>query len=195
VTELEQRIHDAWTAGDHEAAATALVSGYGPEILRYLVSLTRDADAAGDAFSQFCETVWTALPKFRGDASFRVWAYAIARSARHRLLRDPLHKPNRVALSGVPSVELAAANVRSQAPAYANSEVHDKLAELRAAMAPDDQALLILRVNREMAWTDIVHALAEPDDELDAAEVTRRAAALRKRFQRIKDELRGALTE
>lgn len=191
---LEERIRTAWTAQDWAAAATALVEGYGPEILRYLLSLVRDATAAGDVFSQFCENVWVGLPRFRGESSFRVWAYALARHAWFRLLRDPHRKQERrIQLSDVPSVQLVADNVRSRTAEYMRTETKDKIDEIRAKLPPDDQSLLVLRVNRGMGWNDIARALAEPDEVLEDTELTKRAAALRKRFQRLKDELRAAV--
>jgi RNA polymerase sigma-70 factor, ECF subfamily len=193
---LEERIRVAWAAQTWEAAATELIAGYGPEILRYLLSVVRDSGAAGDVFSQFCENVWVGLPKFRGEASFRVWAYAVARHAWYRLLRDPHRKKERrIQLSDVPSVQLAANNVRSRTAEYLRSETKDKVDAIRAKLAPDDQSLLVLRVNRGLGWNDIARALAEPDEVLADKELVRRAAALRKRFQRLKDELRAAVRD
>jgi RNA polymerase sigma-70 factor (ECF subfamily) len=93
----------------------------------------------------------------------------------------------------VPSIELAAAEVRAQTAEYQRSDAGDKVAQLRAALPPDDHALLVLRVNRKLEWNEIARALADPDEELAAADLARRAAALRKRFQRIKNELRAAV--
>lgn len=191
---LEQRVREAHARGDHEAAATALIEGYGPELLRYLLSLARDETTAGDAFSQLCENVWTALPKYRGDATFRVWSYALARHAFSRVLRDPHRKRDRrIALSAVPSVQLAADSLRARTAEFLRTETKERIAKLREGLEPDDQALLVLRVNRKLGWQDIARALAEPDEPLAPAELTRRAAALRKRFQRLKDQLRASV--
>ena len=56
-----------------------------------------DADA-GDAFSSFCEDLWRGIAEFRGDASFKTWAYKLAWHAALRNLRDP-HKRLRRALA------------------------------------------------------------------------------------------------
>ena len=45
---------------------------------------------------------------------------------------------------------------------------------------------MILRVNRQLPWRDIAQII---DD--DAEDIDKRAAALRKRFERLKDELRA----
>jgi RNA polymerase sigma-70 factor (ECF subfamily) len=189
---LEAKLRAACQAGKLEQAATEAIAGYGPEILRYLLSLTRDEVAAGEVFSQFCENLWVGLPKFRWESSFRIWAYSLARHAWFRMLRDPhRRRERRIALSDVASVQQAAAGVRSRTATYLRTEVKDKISELRAKLDPDDQSLLILRINRKLSWTEIARVLADPDEDLPAKELDKRAAALRKRFQRIKDDLRA----
>ena len=65
---------------------------------------------------------------------------------------------------------------------------------LRAKLSPDEQALLTLRVDRELEWREIARVLA--DDELaDDAAVTRAAAGLRKKFERLKEKLRRLAAE
>jgi RNA polymerase sigma-70 factor, ECF subfamily len=191
---LEAEIHAACDAGDWERAATAAIDGYGDELFRFLLSLARDQGTADDAFSLLCENVWVALPRFRWESSFRTWAYALARNAWYRVLRDPHRRAERrIALSAAPSLERAAAAVRSRTATFLRTESRDRFARLRAELDPDDQALLILRVGRNLSWTEIARALADPDEVLAAPDLERRAAALRKRFQRIKDELRAKI--
>ncbi len=193
---VEERVRLAIATQEWQAAAVALIEGFGPEITRYLLALTRDETVAGDAFSQFCENVWRGLPAFRGHSTARVWAYALARNALARVLRDPhRRRERRVALSDIPSVQLAAGAVRSRTAEFLRTESRDRIAKLRARLEPDDQALLVLRVNRKLAWDEIARALGEPDEPLEGAELARRAAMLRKRFQRLKDQLRDASDE
>jgi hypothetical protein len=59
-------------------------------------------------------------------------------------------------------------------------------------LAPEDQAILILRIDRKLPWLDVVRALAG-EDELPDAELSRRSATLRKRFARIKSDLKKLL--
>jgi RNA polymerase sigma-70 factor (ECF subfamily) len=191
---VERAIHAAWQARAWDVAVAALITGYGPEILRYLIGLARDGDAADEAFSQFCENVCIGLPKFRGEATFRVWSYSVAHFAWTRYLRGARRRRARqVPLSEVPSVELAARAVRTRTAEYLRTDVRAHVDALRERLDPDDHALLILRVNRGLGWNEIARALAPPDEPLPEPAIARRAAALRKRFQRIKDELRATV--
>ena len=60
--------------------------------------------------------------------------------------------------------------------------------------SPADRALLVLRVDRELSWTELAHVFLENTPH-GAQRVPREAARLRKRFQLIKDQLRGWMIE
>jgi RNA polymerase sigma-70 factor (ECF subfamily) len=189
----ERRVKEACDAGSWSDAATAAIEGYGPEVLAYLCAVLRDEDDAADAFSRFCEAVWVGLPKFRWTSTLRTWAYVVAQHASYRELRDPHRKRGRrVPLSDAPVAALAE-RVKTTTLSALRSEVKDKLAEVRAGLEPEDQALLILRVDRQLPWRDVARVMTPEgeDDSVDALE--RRAAALRKRFERLKSDLRGKL--
>jgi RNA polymerase sigma-70 factor (ECF subfamily) len=70
---------------------------------------------------------------------------------------------------------------------------------LREKLEPDDQMLLILRVDRQMEWRDLALVMSEeadpsaarPDDDV----LDREAARLRKRFERAKSELKRLAKE
>jgi RNA polymerase sigma-70 factor (ECF subfamily) len=64
----------------------------------------------------------------------------------------------------------------------------DVYAEIRQALDADDQILLALRVDRDLSWREIAHVLVGEDAAED--EVVRKAAALRKQFERVVDQLR-----
>src|SRR5512138_3790203 len=53
----------------------------GPKILGYLRAVLRDEGDAGDAFSAFAENLWRGIGSFRGESSFRTWAFKIAWNA------------------------------------------------------------------------------------------------------------------
>jgi RNA polymerase sigma-70 factor (ECF subfamily) len=184
----EQGIRDLHAAGDLEAAATGAVEAYGAELYGFLHALARDEDLAAEAFSTFTEDLWKGLPKFRWESSLRTWVYALARNALHRVRRDPSRRKARnLALSEAGPLSGVAEAVRTGTSPYLKTDIKDRFALLREQLDPDDHALLILRVDRGMSWREIARAM--PDDA--AADVDKRAATLRKRFERAKEMLRG----
>ena len=178
--ELEARIRARFDGGDLDGAMTAAVEGYGDEIYGFLVGLAGEHDRAGDVFGATCERAWRALPRFRWESSMRVWLYTIARN---EFLRAATRGKKQVPLSQVPSIAAAVARVRSSTPPHQRTEVKAQLARVRAELDPDDHMLLGLRLDREMAWNDI------------AAVLGGNAAALRKRFERLKEKLRALVKE
>ena len=173
-------------------AATWIVQRYGRELLSYVVAIARSEADGAEAFSQFTEDLWRGLPRFRWQSSARTWCYTLARNALFRVRRTARRGSPMVALSDAPEVAQLAEQVRSVTITYLRSQVKDAVAELRERLDPDDQAILILRVDRKLAWLDVARALAG-EDELSDAELQRRSAALRQRFGRIKSDLRKLL--
>ena len=188
--QLEARIKAACAASTYGEAATVAVRGFGPELVGYLAAVTRSESDAAEIFSALCEDMWKGLPGFRWDCSFRTWAYTLARHAWLRYARDPLRRRGRaIPLESASEVFAIADEVRTRTLDYLRTEVKDRVAALRDKLDPEDQTLLLLRVNRKLAWRDIARILSEDEDFGDAA-LAKKAAALRKRFERIKEALR-----
>ncbi|HTJ46489.1 MAG TPA: sigma-70 family RNA polymerase sigma factor [Kofleriaceae bacterium] len=186
-TAAEQEVRTRLEADDLHGAATIALETYGPELYGFLHALARDDDLAAEAFSTFSEDLWRGLAKFRWESSLRTWAYALARNALWRLRRDPRRRADHnVALGELSQVAELAAHVRTSTLPFLRTEVKDELAKLRDELDPDDHALLILRIDRRLSWRDIARAL--PGDGTD--EIDKRAATLRKRFERAKSQLR-----
>jgi len=185
--DVEGDIRALREAGDLRAAATRAIEAYGAEVMGFLVSYLRDVNDAADVFSQASEDLWAGLERFEGRSSVRTWFYTLARNAASRLRRSPHRRPGRnVPLSQAAE---AAERVRSQTLPHLRTEVKDKFAEIRSALDPEDQALLVLRVDRAMDWTEVARVL-EPDEAGSDDSVARAAARLRKRYERVKAEVR-----
>lgn len=194
---LEQEIRSRHERGDLEGAAESAVRGYGNEVWNFLVALhRRDEDAAGESFSLFAEGLWRSLPGFAWHCSFRTWAYAIARRVSLRQRRDARRRAARLetlpegsALSQlVQQIQREASSSSSSAAGPA--ERRSRLLELREALPPEEQALLMLRVDRELAWNELAHVLGDDASApLEGKALAREAARLRKRFQAIKEKL------
>jgi len=74
-----------------------------------------------------------------------------------------------------------AASIASPESMLASSP-QDRLARLRASLEPEERTLLILRLDREMSWNEVAEVLSVEGGPVDAA-------AVRKRFERVKDKL------
>ena len=178
---LEERIGKALDAGDARAAATAAIEGYGPQIFGYIAAVLRHDDLAADAFSTFGEDLWVGLPSFRRECSFRTWAYKLAWHAAMRTARDPKRKREAPMASSLASN--VADRVRTQTALHLRTENKSEIQKLREELSPDEQTLLILRVDRDLSWKEVADVMDEPE------------AALRKRFERVKDKLRTLAKE
>jgi RNA polymerase sigma-70 factor (ECF subfamily) len=190
-TELEALIRRRTDARDFAGAAEAAMRGYGREIYELLAALHRRDDDAAEVFSLFAEGLWRSLPGFAWQSSFRTWAYAVAHRSSRRARRDARRRAARTApLPDSSRIEGLAAEVRSASQSYLQTERRSRLAELRATLPPEDQALLMLRVDRKLAWNDLARVLHEEDaSPLEGKALEREAARLRKRFQLVKEKL------
>jgi RNA polymerase sigma-70 factor (ECF subfamily) len=115
----------------------------------------------------------------------------LARQAAGRVRAAPSRAREEL-VSSVPSVIQAATHVWNTTRIQAERE-RDVYARIRRELAEDDQTLLVLRVDRDLAWRDI--AIVMLGEEAGSDELTRKAAALRKQFERIKDQLRALAAE
>jgi RNA polymerase sigma-70 factor (ECF subfamily) len=175
----EERIQALLAAGDRRGAATEAIRSLGPRILGYLNAVLRDDADAGEAFSIFAENLWRGLPGFRGECAFRTWAYKLAWNAAQRLRDDAFRRRGR-RLATTEASRLAA-EVRSTSTLRRDRE-SAALSRLRATLTPEEQSLLVLRVDQALPWEDVAHVLSGPEGQVDAA-------ALRKRYERLKDRL------
>ncbi len=175
--EVEGRVVAHLEAGDPRAAATAAIEGYGPAIYGYLCTLL-DEDDARDVFSIWAEDVWRGLPGFRRECSLRAWAYKLARHASARFHRDPYRARGERLPSSAASRLAASVAASSMLPGGRR----ERLQKLRTSLPPDDQTLLVLRIDKELEWEEIAAVFAGSGEDVTPV-------ALRKRFERLKDRL------
>jgi RNA polymerase sigma-70 factor (ECF subfamily) len=184
--EVEREVARLLEASDAAAAASVIVRELGPQILGYLGSVLHDRDDADDAFARWAEAVWSGIGGFRGEAALSTWCHRVAYHAALRVLRDPFQR-RRAELPTSQAAQLAA-QVRSVTASHLGTTAQDRVAELRRALSPEDQTLLVLRLDRELPWRDVATVLA--GDGVDVSE-----AALRKRYERVKERVRQLAVE
>jgi RNA polymerase sigma-70 factor (ECF subfamily) len=187
---LERDIRHRLDEGDHAGAATLAIRGYGAEIYGFLMAFHRDEQDCAEVFSRFSERLWRDLPGFRGDSSFRTWAYALARHASLNYVRDRRRRERRQKpLPDASALPALVAEVRSQTVSYLRTERRSRFRALRESLPAEDQALLVLRVDRGLAWNELAVVLHDGPEPLGEDELKREAARLRKRFQLLKARL------
>jgi RNA polymerase sigma-70 factor (ECF subfamily) len=176
---LEERVQALLREDRPREAATEAIKALGPQILAYLTALLKNEGDAREVFSHFAEDLWKGLPGWRGEASLRGWAYRIAWHASVRWVRDPYRqRGQRLETSAASRL---AQEVRTSVPENAWRE--ERMARLRDLLDPEERTLLILRVDRGLPWRDVAHVLAEDGCAAPSE------AALRKRFERLKEKL------
>ena len=184
----EARLRELHEAGRHGEVVTLVLRELGPHLLGFVRSRIHDEAVAEDAYAAFCMDLWRSMPGFRGQCSFEGWAYLLLRNAIHRTLARVV-RPRRQELgisqlSAFPELEAAARTTLSGMSAPA---VKDEFAALREQLDEEEQTLLVLRVDRELAWKDVAQVFLGGDaaDE----DVEREATKLRQRFQALKGKL------
>jgi RNA polymerase sigma-70 factor, ECF subfamily len=170
-----------------DEAATLALQAYGPEVFGFLIGLMGSEADAAETFSQVTEDLWRGLPSFGMRCSVRTWLYLIARHAAARFRRSPWNRGGR---TGDAALDEQIALVRSRTPAWARTGARDHLRALRSELTPEDQVLLVLRLDRRLSWNEVA-LVTLGSESPPAGAVQREAARLRKRFQGLKEELRA----
>jgi len=175
VDELDARIGALLDAGRTDEATAVLLRVLGGALHGYLVAVLRDETRASDAFAEAAEDLWKGLPGFRRECPVRSWAYRVARHAALRVARDPFQRRGRPFATA--ELSRLVDEVRSSTAAHPRTDVKDGMRALRASLTPDEQTLLILRIDRDLPWREVAEVL-----EVDEP-------AARKRFERVKARL------
>jgi RNA polymerase sigma-70 factor (ECF subfamily) len=189
---VDDDVRAACAAGEHARAAELVVRAHMREIIAYLGSLVRgDPDRLDDAFSTWCEDVVRGVAGFRFGSSIRTWAYTVARHTAARCARTDHRRAKRIDVGTVSQDVVAVA--RTETVDYLRTAMKDRLARVREGMRDDERELLHLRVDRQLAWSEVEEIVRDDDAPIDPASCRRREAALRKRFEALKGRLKTQL--
>lgn len=183
-------------SGDMEAAATIIYEAYSRELYSFLLAQFSSTASVEDVFSQFNEDFWRGLPNFGWRCSVRAWCYRLLRNAAHRYRRYPGNQARRrVPVSALPWSEAAVQRARTSTRPHLRTEVKDRFQRLREKLAPEDRDLLILRVDRNLSWHDVAHAMLSPEQPTDDETLRKKEAALRQRYSDVKKRLKVLAVE
>jgi RNA polymerase sigma-70 factor (ECF subfamily) len=189
---LERRVREALEAGDADGAATLFMRHLGGDLLSFLAGRLHGGPEASEVFASFAEDFWRGLPAFRWQTSLRSWAYTLARNAAFR--HQAAARRRRRRFEPLPTASRygeEVARLHSATRRYLRTEFKERVRRLREQLSPDDQALLILRVDRKLSWKELAAVLSGKGESLRPAEQVRWAARLRQRFQTVKQKLRA----
>lgn len=175
---LDEEVLELVRRDEREPALKAVLRAHGPGVLGYLENVLGDPDDARDVFQKLAEGLWEWLPSYRGG-SLRAACYRIARHAAARFRREAWQRRRERMRTTMAS--RIAASMMSPESRFA-TKPKDRLERLRAALDPDERTLLILRLDRELSWNEVAEVLSEEGAPVDSA-------AVRKRFERVKEKL------
>ncbi len=176
---VESRVRTLVDAGDVRGAATLALRQHGPSILRYQGTILRDEDAAADAFSLFAEQVWSGLPRFEWRSSLKTWCFRVAHHAALNVRRDGWRRLGRRFATG--EATALAEDIRTRSVVRVEKQ-RQALEELRRSLSEEEQTLLSLRLDQAFSWEECADVLSSDGEAVEPA-------ALRKRFERLKERL------
>ncbi len=176
---IDEDVKARLVRGDHRGAATEALRSFGPKILGYLQAVLRDEADAADAFSVFAEHLWKGLPAWRGESSLKTWAFKLAWNAALNLKDEAWRRRGRRFRTGEAS--RLAEEIRTRTGVRVERQ-RQALDALRAELTEEEQTLLVLRIDQQLSWEEIAEVMGDAPQPLDAA-------ALRKRFERLKEKL------
>lgn len=183
---LDERVRALLAAGDTAGATTIVLRELGPELFGFLTGVLGDSDA-DEVFSALSVRLWRSLSGFQGRCTLRTWVYVLARHELGRFRKGARRYADaRVPISALEDVLAAARNTTRSTLA---TEKRVKLTSFRDELPVEDRTLLILRVDRNLAWDDIALAFADNPEAFSDEERKRESARLRKRFQLVKQRL------
>ncbi len=182
---VDLRVKELLAAGDTRGAATEAMRALSPKILGYLRKILHDEGDAGDAFSAFAENLWRGIGSFRGDSSLRTWAFKIAWNAALNVRNEAWNRLGRNFETGEASK--LAEEIRTRTVSRLERQ-RTALDAVRETLSAEEQTLLVLRIDQELPWDDIAEVLSTDGERVEAA-------ALRKRFERLKERLARLLRD
>jgi RNA polymerase sigma-70 factor (ECF subfamily) len=191
--QLDGRVRALIAAGSIAEAATMVLRAQGPEVWGFLAGVLRSDVDADEVFAATSERFWRSLARFEWRCSLRTWLYVLARNELDRFHRGARrHVRGRTRISELADV-LAA--VKTDTRSRGQESERRALDRLRDELPPEDRALLVLRVDRELSWDEVALAFVGDPERCSDEERTREAARLRKRFQLVKTRIAARARE
>ena len=193
--DVETDIRGLIEGGELNAAMEGTLEAYGTALYGYIFSLARDHQVAEEVFQMASVDIWRGLEGFSWRSALKTWCFTVSRNAWLRYSRSP-HRRRFDPLTTDAQRNLIARATRSATQQWRRTESKHWLWEVVERFDAEDQQLFRLRLMHKMAWKEIARLIyEEPGAPLDDDQIKRRSARLRKRYNRLKEELRDARAE
>jgi RNA polymerase sigma-70 factor (ECF subfamily) len=179
----ENDVRRAHAAGEHKRAIELTVRLWGPTIASHLHGIIDNRADAEEAFSEWAESLLTAIPGFEWQSSLKTYLFAVAYYARCNMLRRRQKQRRREGAVPTSQVSAIAAEVWFVTVRDVPAEVLARVNALRQHLTPDERSILLLRVDQGLSWDDVARVLPpEVRGEGTESEIN---ARLRTRFKRL----------
>lgn len=175
---IEARAREALARGDHRAALTVLMDGYGADIYGFCRQFTGDPQLAEDLRQIIFIQAFEALPGLTLHATLRAWLYGIAR---HRCLDATKIRRRwrkRFHLDDAPA-DRAAAPGQDPAEALDQPALQRALAYCLSKLAPELRMLVLMRYREDLSYVELARAFGAQPATLQAR-VSRAMPGLRR---------------
>jgi RNA polymerase sigma factor (sigma-70 family) len=179
----EDEARRALEEGDHKAALTALMRGYGDGIHRHCRSMLGPGPLADEAHQAVFVQAWRDLPRFEGRSTFRTWLFGISR---HRCLdaaRAYRRRNRRFLQASGPEASDDRPDAEAElSAAQATAHAKGPLDACLDALAAEARFAVLLRYQEGMRYTEIARVCRARPGTVQAR-VTRGLETLRRCLQ------------
>jgi RNA polymerase sigma-70 factor, ECF subfamily len=178
----DDQVRRLMAQGAYRPALEALVRGYQHLIVRHCTAMLGDAGHGEEVAQEVFFGAYTAMPRFRGEASVRTWLLAIARKQCLKALRD---RRRRRRLEEERRHEIASGAHRAPPdPPEEDPEVRrQRVRQTLDRLSPAARTVLLLRYETGLTLVEVAHI------------VGRSEASVRRQLARALEQLRTALEE
>jgi RNA polymerase sigma-70 factor (ECF subfamily) len=158
----DNQIQRLLAQGDYRAALGALVQTYQHLIVRHCTAILGDAAHGEEVAQEVFLGAYTAMPRFRQEASFRTWLVAIARKQCLKALRDRRRQPR---LEEEKHHEMArGAHCAPTVPPEEGPEVlRQRVRQGFARLGGHERTVLLLRYDTGLSLTEMAHILGRSE--------------------------------
>jgi RNA polymerase sigma-70 factor, ECF subfamily len=176
----DDQVRRLMAQGAYRPALEALMRGYQHLIVRHCTAMLGDAAHGEEIAQEVFLGAYTAMPRFRQEASIRTWLLAIARKQCLKALRD---RQRRRRLEEEKRHEMASGAHRAPPnPSEEDPEVwRQRVRRALDRLGPAERTMLLLRYETGLTLVEVAHVLGRSE------------AGVRRQLARALQQLREGL--